>query len=107
MAKKGGISVSTENIFPVIKRWLYSDKDIFMRELVSNACDAITKHSRLVSLAQADEFSGEYRVDVAVSKKAKTIRISDNGTSSVRVRMMPPISRIGARTPMRCTMPII
>lgn len=79
MAKKGGISVSTENIFPVIKRWLYSDKDIFMRELVSNACDAITKHSRLVSLAQADEFSGEYRVDVAVSKKAKTIRISDNG----------------------------
>lgn len=79
MAKKGGISVQTENIFPVIKRWLYSDKDIFMRELVSNACDAITKHSRLVSLAQTEEFSGQYRVDVAVSKKAKTIRISDNG----------------------------
>ena len=53
--QKGNIGVTTENIFPVIKRWLYSDKDIFMRELVSNACDAITKHKRLVSLAETEE----------------------------------------------------
>ena len=46
VSKKGGISVETKNIFPVIKKWLYSDKDIFVRELVSNACDAITKHKR-------------------------------------------------------------
>ncbi|MFR5865315.1 MAG: hypothetical protein ACLUFV_09235 [Acutalibacteraceae bacterium] len=51
--EKGSLSVQTENIFPVIKRWLYSDKDIFIREAVSNAADAITKLKRLVSLAQA------------------------------------------------------
>ena len=50
--KKGGISVETENIFPVIKKWLYSEKDIFLREIVSNATDAITKLKRLQSLGQ-------------------------------------------------------
>ena len=48
--KKGGISVDTEHIFPVIKKWLYSEKEIFLREIVSNACDAITKLRRLISL---------------------------------------------------------
>ena len=52
---KGNISVNSENIFPVIKKWLYSEKDIFLRELVSNACDAVTKHRRLVSLGEAKE----------------------------------------------------
>ena len=47
LAKKGGISVETAHIFPVIKKWLYSEKDIFLRELVSNAADAVTKHKRL------------------------------------------------------------
>ena len=49
--KKGGISVETEHIFPVIKKWLYSEKDIFLREIVSNACDAVTKLRRLASVS--------------------------------------------------------
>lgn len=79
MAEKGGISVQTEHIFPVIKKWLYSDKDIFIRELVSNACDAITKHKRLVSLSNAEDDGVPYRIDVKVSKEDKTITVSDNG----------------------------
>lgn len=77
--KKGGISVQTENIFPVIKKWLYSDKDIFIRELVSNACDAITKHKRLVSLSKAEDSGDEYKVYVTVDKELKTLSFEDNG----------------------------
>lgn len=77
--KKGGISVQTENIFPVIKKWLYSDKDIFLRELVSNACDAITKHKRLASLAETEESTEEYKVRVTVDKQLKTLTVTDNG----------------------------
>lgn len=77
--KKGGISVETEHIFPIIKKWLYSEKEIFLREIVSNACDAITKLKRLTSLGKAD-FSGEdFRVDVVIDKDAKTLTVSDNG----------------------------
>lgn len=76
--EKGGISVDTEHIFPVIKRWLYSDKDIFLRELVSNGCDAITKMKRLVSLGEA-EADDAWRIDVKVDKALREIRISDNG----------------------------
>lgn len=79
MAEKGGISVQTEHIFPVIKKWLYSDKDIFIRELVSNACDAVTKHKRLVSLSNAEDDGVAYRIDVKVRKEDKTITVSDNG----------------------------
>lgn len=77
--RKGGIAVQTENIFPVIKKWLYSDKDIFLRELVSNACDAITKHKRLVSLAEADESVEAYTISVVVNKALKTLTVKDNG----------------------------
>lgn len=77
--KKGGISVQTENIFPVIKKWLYSDKDIFIRELVSNACDAITKHKRLASLAEAEESTEEYKVYLSIDKQLRTLKVSDNG----------------------------
>ena len=77
--EKGGVSVSTENIFPVIKQWLYSEKEIFLRELVSNACDAVTKHKRLVSLSQAEEKIGDYRITVTLDKACKTLTISDNG----------------------------
>ena len=77
--KKGGISVQTEHIFPIIKKWLYSEKEIFLREIVSNSCDAITKLKRLTSLGQAD-FSGEdFRIDVKIDKDAKTLTVSDNG----------------------------
>lgn len=77
--QSGGISVNTENIFPVIKKWLYSEKDIFLRELVSNATDAITKLKRLRSLGQAPETEEPFRIDVVLDKTAKTITIEDNG----------------------------
>ena len=78
-AKKGGISVQTEHIFPVIKKWLYSEKDIFLREIVSNASDAITKLRRLESLGQYDSHGETYRIDVILDKEAKTLTVSDNG----------------------------
>ncbi len=77
--EKGGISVSTENIFPIIKRWLYSEKDIFVREVVSNACDAITKHKRLVSLGEAKESESAYKADVKIDKANRTVTFTDNG----------------------------
>ncbi len=77
---KGNISVNSENIFPIIKKWLYSDKDIFLRELVSNGCDAITKLKKLSNIGEAKISEDEkLRVDVIVDKEAKTITISDNG----------------------------
>ena len=77
--KKGGISVETAHIFPVIKKWLYSEKDIFLREIVSNACDAVTKLRRLASLGQYDSKDETYRVDVILDPEAKTLTVSDNG----------------------------
>ena len=77
--KKGGITVETAHIFPVIKKWLYSEKDIFLREIVSNACDAVTKLRRLSSLGQYDGGDESYRVDVTLDKDAKTLTVSDNG----------------------------
>lgn len=78
--EKGSISINTENIFPIIKKWLYSDKDIFIRELISNGCDAVSKHKRLVSFGEA-EGSGEedYKILVSVSKEKGTLTFSDNG----------------------------
>ncbi|MBQ7173207.1 MAG: molecular chaperone HtpG [Clostridia bacterium] len=77
--RRGGISVETEHIFPVIKKWLYSEKDIFLRELVSNASDAVTKLRRLASLGQYDPNGETYRIDVRLDKEEKTLTISDNG----------------------------
>ena len=77
--EKGGVSVATENIFPVIKQWLYSEKEIFLREIVSNACDAVTKHKRLVSLSEAEESAEPYKITVTVDKELKTLTVSDNG----------------------------
>lgn len=72
--KKGNISIHAQNIMPVIKRWLYSDKDIFIRELVANGCDAVTKY-RMATGADADGL----RVTVTVDKPAGELRFSDNG----------------------------
>ena len=77
--KQGSISIDTENIFPIIKKWLYSDKDIFIRELISNGCDAVSKHKRLVSLGETVGDDKPYKITVAVSKKNKTLSFSDNG----------------------------
>ena len=77
---KGSISIDTENIFPIIKKWLYSDKDIFIRELISNGCDAVSKYKRLVSLGEVKSSQDEeYKITVSVSKKNKTIKFNDNG----------------------------
>ena len=77
--KQGSISIDTENIFPIIKKWLYSDKDIFIRELISNGCDAVSKHKRLVALGEVNSDDKPYKITVAVSKKNKTLEFSDNG----------------------------
>jgi molecular chaperone HtpG len=77
--EKGNISIHTENIFPIIKKFLYSDNEIFLRELVSNAVDAVQKIKRLGSLGQFNGEVGAPLVQVAVDKDAKTITISDNG----------------------------
>ena len=77
--KKGGISVETAHIFPIIKKWLYSEKDIFLREIVSNATDAVTKLRRLSSLGKYDGGDERYAVKVTLDKEAKTLTVSDNG----------------------------
>ena len=75
---KGNISVDSENLFPIIKKWLYSDKDIFLRELVSNGCDAITKY-KTVALSGEAEADDAYKVTVTVDKPNKKLIIADNG----------------------------
>ena len=77
--KTGGISVDTEHIFPIIKKWLYSEKDIFLREIVSNASDAITKLRRLESLGIRESNGEKYAVHVKLDKDAQTLTVSDNG----------------------------
>lgn len=78
--EQGSLSINSENIFPIIKKWLYSDHDIFYRELISNGCDAITKLKKLSVMGEYEEVDGEkYRLDVIVSPENKTIKIIDNG----------------------------
>ncbi|MCR4845368.1 MAG: molecular chaperone HtpG [Eubacterium sp.] len=78
--KKGNLSINSENIFPIIKKWLYSDHDIFVRELISNGVDAITKLKRLDSMGEAEiEDNPEYRITVTSSPKDKTLVFEDNG----------------------------
>lgn len=77
--EKGTISINTENIFPIIKKFLYSDHEIFLRELVSNAVDATQKIKRLSSLGHFNKDLGSLNIRVAVDKDAKTITISDSG----------------------------
>ena len=80
MAKKGSLSISSENIFPVIKKWLYSDHDIFYRELISNGCDAITKLKKLELMGEYEKPEGfEYKIQVTVNPNEKTITFTDNG----------------------------
>ncbi len=79
MKEKGTISIHTENIFPIIKKFLYSDNEIFLRELVSNAADATQKIKRLASLGQYNGELGDLKVEVSFDEEKKTITISDNG----------------------------
>lgn len=76
--EKGKVSIHSENIFPIIKKWLYSDKDIFVRELVSNGCDAIAKHKRLASIGEAS-LRDDYRIIVRVDRENRSLTFTDNG----------------------------
>lgn len=79
MKREGQIKVHSENIFPIIKKWLYSDKDIFLRELVSNACDAIKKWERLKQMGEAPDVEEKPRIDIYLDKEARTLSVCDNG----------------------------
>ena len=78
--KKGSLSISSENIFPIIKKWVYSDNDIFFREMVSNGCDAITKLKKLDMMGEY-EMPEDYKpqIQVVVNPEEKTLKFIDNG----------------------------
>ena len=94
MQEKGTISINTENIFPIIKKFLYSDHEIFLRELVSNAVDATQKLQRLASIGEFKGELGEQKVVIKVNKKAKTITISDNGLGMTAEEIKKYINQI-------------
>ena len=79
MMEKGNLSIHSENILPIIKKWLYSDSDIFVRELVSNASDAIMKFKKLTELGEAEAKDEKYAIRVIADKEAKTLTFEDNG----------------------------
>ena len=80
MERQGNLSINSDNIFPIIKKWLYSDQDIFIRELISNGCDAITKLKKLAVMGDYEEVEGEeYKIEVYASAKDKTLTFVDNG----------------------------
>ena len=79
MKREGNIKISSENMMPIIKKWLYSDKDIFLREIVANGIDAITKFKKLVDMGEANDDGSELCVKISVDKDAKTLTVEDNG----------------------------
>jgi len=90
----GKINVQTENIFPIIKQFLYSDQEIFLRELVSNASDACKKVSTLALTGELEDDAGDLRVEVKLDEKAKTITISDNGIGMTKEEVEKYIAQI-------------
>lgn len=92
--KQGKISVETENIFPIIKQWLYSDQDIFIRELVSNAADAITKRQRLAAIGKLAGDLPQARIDVVLNPAQESLTISDNGIGMTAEELDKYINRI-------------
>ncbi len=94
MQEKGTISIHTENIFPIIKKFLYSDNEIFLRELVSNAVDATQKLKRLASMGQFTGELGELKVEISVDKEKKTITVSDRGLGMTAEEIKKYINQI-------------
>ena len=92
--QQGQLSINTTNILPIIKKWLYSDHDIFIRELVSNAFDAITKRQKLVTLDDAIEFDESPNITITIDKKKKTLTISDNGLGMTEDEVQKYITQI-------------
>ncbi|CRZ33600.1 molecular chaperone HtpG [Herbinix hemicellulosilytica] len=99
--ERGSLSISSENIFPIIKKWLYSDRDIFVRELVSNGADAITKLKKLELVGEAEIPEGtQYKITVTVNPEEKSICFSDNGIGMTADEVREYINQIaysGAR----------
>lgn len=93
MEKQGNIRIASENMMPIIKKWLYSEKDIFIREIVANAQDAITKHKKLVDLGEATP-EEHYRVNVVVDEKAGTLTVEDNGIGMTEEEVEKYITQI-------------
>ena len=94
-ARKGSLSINSENIFPIIKKWLYSDHDIFMRELISNGCDAITKLKKLDMMGEY-ELEDDYKakISVVVNPEAKTLAFTDNGLGMTDAEVEEYINQI-------------
>jgi len=94
-AKSGSLSINSENIFPIIKKWLYSDHDIFYRELISNGCDAVTKLKKLDMMGEYTLPEGyKARVDVVVNPEQKTLTFSDNGLGMTEEEVEEYINQI-------------
>ncbi len=94
MAKQGNIRISSENMMPIIKKWLYSDKDIFLREIVANGVDAITKFKKLVGMGEAQEDGAEYCIKIGIDKDAKTLTVEDNGLGMTEEEVEKYITQI-------------
>ena len=94
MDKKGKIKISSENMMPIIKKWLYSDKDIFLREIVANGVDAITKHKKLVDMGETQKSDEEYKITVTVDEKQKTLTVEDNGVGMTAEEVEKYITQI-------------
>ena len=94
MQEKGTISIHTENIFPIIKKFLYSDHEIFLRELVSNGVDAAQKLQKLAQLGEYKGEIGDLKVTVTLNKEAKTITVSDNGIGMTAEEIKKYINQI-------------
>lgn len=91
---QGSVSINTENIFPIIKKWLYSEKDIFIREIVSNASDAISKLKKLNSVGEANVEESEWKIEVTLDKDAGTITVFDNGIGMTQDEVIKYINQI-------------
>ena len=95
MSKQGNLSIHSQNIFPIIKKWLYSDHDIFTRELISNGCDAILKFKKLCAIGEAtDTLNEDFKVTVTLNTENKTLTFSDNGIGMTEEEIEKYITQI-------------
>lgn len=93
--KKGNISIHTENILPIIKKWLYSEKDIFIREIISNSSDAISKMKRIVGIGEVElDKDSKFAIKVVLDKKKKQLKFIDNGIGMTEEEVMKYINQI-------------
>ncbi len=92
--KQGNIKISSENMMPIIKKWLYSDKDIFLREIVANGIDAITKFRKLVDMGLTTTDDGEYCIKIEIDKQNKTLSVEDNGIGMTEEEVEKYITQI-------------